>query len=168
MGTPKLYIKVVDGLPVDHPALEDNLLDAFGGSIPPEWEPFIRVPDPTIANNRIVLTYPQPVYKKVDGVWQDFWYYRDKTPEELEELYRPHKELWASRPYANNFTAWVFNEAELCYEPPFPRPEDHGQDGKFYRWCGAENNWKLTQPTPIGGGYYFDFNAWTYVKVNHV
>lgn len=161
MDAPKLFIKVKDGLPVDHPAFEDNLLDAFG-VIPPEWEPFARVPNPANGMSTKILVHPEPIYRKINGVWQDYWYVRDKTPEEIEEMYRPYKETWATIPYAHNFATWVFNTTKMRYEPPIPRPTD----GKFYRWSGKDNNWKLAPMIPNDGkNYYFDFDNWVNVEI---
>lgn len=161
----KLYIKVADGLPIDHPAFELNLLDAFG-EVPSNWEPFVRVPDPTLTDSSIVLTYSLPIYRKVDGVWRDEWQYRSKTAEELaaekEALLAPVREQWANRRYAHNFTAWVLNEEKLMYEPPIPRPAGPG----LYRWSGPDNNWKLAPPFPQDGKqYYFDFDNWVNVEI---
>lgn len=163
-----LYIKVKNGLPINHPAFKINLMDAFG-VIPDDWEPFIRVPNPVQTDNLIVLENPEPVYRKVDGVWRDVWYTRPKTTEELavekEKRLAPIRELWAKRPYASNFTAWVLNEETEKYEAPTPRPTD----GKFYRWSGPDNNWKEAEPFPQDGKrYYFDFDNWVNVEITNV
>ena len=165
MEAPKLYIQVKDGLPINHPAYNDNLIDAFG-SVPPDWEPFIRIPSPLTGNQNLVLTHPEPVYRKIDGVWQDFWYYREKTAEELAQekaqAIDALKAMWAKRPYAENFTAWVVNEETLTMGPPIPRPTD----GKFYRWSGPDNNWKEAEPFPNDGKRYtFDFDNWVNVEI---
>lgn len=163
-----LYIQVENGLPINHPAFKINLIDAFG-AVPDNWEPFIRVPNPAARDNTLILEREFPIYRKVDGVWKDVWYYRAKTAEELaaekEELLAPIREQWANRPYAHNFTAWVLNEEKRVYEAPIPRPED----GKFYRWSGPENNWKEAQPFPKDGKkYYFDFDNWVNVEMTDV
>lgn len=165
MNQPKLYIQINDGLPINHPAIEENLLDAFG-EIPSNWEPFIRVPNPCMENANLTLIYPDPVYKKVDGIWQDFWYYREKTQEEKDEeynrIYGPIIEAWRNRPYANNFATWTLNEKTFQYEAPVPKP----LNGAFYRWCGPENRWKLAEPMPRDGKhYYFDFDNWVNVEI---
>jgi hypothetical protein len=76
-----LYIKVINGICVDHPAFEDNLLDAFQGNIPPEWEPFVRVEKPTFTKVFQVIS-EEPTYQKVNNVWTDVWDVRDMTIEE--------------------------------------------------------------------------------------
>ena len=60
-----LYIETDNGATKNHPALEDNLMQAFG-SIPDHWEPFVRVARPTLAVYEI-LDPPEPVYTKING-----------------------------------------------------------------------------------------------------
>jgi hypothetical protein len=160
-----LYIKVENGLPVNHPAFKINLIDAFT-AVPDDWEPFIRVPNPALTDNSITLTHPEPVYRKIDGVWRDVWYTRPKTEEELaaekEKQIQDIRDAWSQRPYAHNFTAWVLNEEKLQYEAPIPRPTD----GKFYRWSGPNNNWREAEPFPQDGKKYtFDFDNWVNVEI---
>lgn len=161
----ELYIQVKDGLPINHPAFKINLIEAFG-AVPEDWEPFIRIPDPVVTDNTLVHEHPFSVYRKIDGVWQDFWYTRSKTPEELEADRQarigPVIAKFAAHPYAHNFTAWVLNEEKLRYEPPIPRPTGPG----FYRWYGPENRWRLAPPFPQDGKqYYFDFDNWVNVEI---
>lgn len=77
-----LYIQVENGLPVNHPAYESNLLEAFD-VIPAIWEPFQRVaqPAPTLF---FVLENSKPSYQKIDGVWKDVWSFRPMTDGEKE------------------------------------------------------------------------------------
>jgi len=61
-----LYIQVENGKPINHPAFEDNLIQAFG-SIPANWKPFKRIPQPS---PNAVCTYTL----SLDGkTWQDTW-----------------------------------------------------------------------------------------------
>lgn len=148
-----LYIQIVDGVPVNHPATEENLVSALG-AVPSNWEPFKRIENPCFANKKLILVAPEPTYEKVDGVWQDVWHYREKTQEDIRAEFFPVN-------FRDNFDAWVFDEATWGMDPPFPRPDD----GKVYRWCGAENNWKESPPHPNDGKkYYFDFYNWVYVE----
>jgi hypothetical protein len=161
----KLYIQVENGVPVNHPALEENLFQSLG-YIPDNWEPFVRVPNPTSANDTLVLERPDPIYQKVDGVWTDVWLTRTKTEAEIaaekEKQIQDIKDAWSQRPYAHNFTAWVLNEEKGQYAPPIPRPTD----GKFYRWSGPNNNWREAEPFPQDGKKYtFDFDNWVNVEI---
>jgi hypothetical protein len=146
-----LFIQVENEQPVNHPAFEDNLLQAFG-AIPENWEPFIRVERP-VPNTNQVLESKEPVYAKVNGVWTDVWTIRDMTEEEkaieqqklanlaiLEKqaLKERVQEIWATLPNRENFSAWVYDEEVGQYLPPTPRPTEGD-----YRWDGSSNSWVL-------------------------
>jgi len=76
-----LYIQVENNAPVNHPAFEDNLIQAFN-SVPPNWEPFVRVEQPELPLHQVLVSQ-QPVYEKVYGVWTDVWSFRQMTSEEV-------------------------------------------------------------------------------------
>lgn len=129
-----LYIQVQDGQPINHPAFEDNLLQAFG-AIPENWEPFVRVecPVPTIYQ---IFENPALVYQKVNNVWTDVWLLRNMTDAEKTAKQQTAKDAWAALPNRENFTAWIFDEETCQYVPPTPRPTEGD-----YRWNGATNLW---------------------------
>jgi hypothetical protein len=139
----KLYIETENGLPINHPALEENLLQAFG-EIPTHWKPFLRVERPTPEVYQELNTQ-EPEYLLVEGVWKDVWSIRDMTADEIAFKQQTAKDSWASLPNRENFTAWVFDEVTCSYIPPVPRPDD----GKLYRWDGAVNNWVEVTPPAI-------------------
>jgi hypothetical protein len=75
-----LYIKVIDGAPVGHPALESNLLEAFQNVIPPEFEVFVSSP---YSFTRGVFQVIECRYvKNKDDVWTNNWSLRDMTDSE--------------------------------------------------------------------------------------
>lgn len=166
-----LYINVENDQPIGHPAFEQNLLEVFG-EIPQGWELFLRVKKPALEEYQTLVS-ETPTYEKIDGVWMDVWRIRDMTSEERIEADKAKeaqrlqkieiaKATWANRPFAANFSAWVFNEEKIKFEPPIPRPDD----GKFYRWSGPDNNWKEAEPFPDDGKRYeFDFDNWVNVEV---
>lgn len=81
----KLYIQVQDGNAINHPALEENLLDVYG-EIPADWEPFERrmAPEPL---NKYEYVSPFAVrYEKVDRVWTDIFETRSMTWEERKAV----------------------------------------------------------------------------------
>lgn len=166
-----LYIEIENGQPKNHPAFEDNLLQAFG-SIPEHWVPFVRVERPTITMYQ-VLESEEPTYQLVDGVYKDVWAVRDMTAQEREatkqSAIQAAQTAWAARPQAENWSAWVLNEETFQYEPPIPRPEKDQTKldaGIMTFWCGADNNWKDTPAKPVDGNQYkFDFLAWQWVQV---
>lgn len=161
----KLYIQTQGGQPINNPAFEDNLMQAFG-SIPKTWEPFIRVERPTWDVYQ-VLESATPVYAKVDGVWSDVWSVRDMTAEEKEAKQQATRDAFSSREYAENWSAWVLDEVICEMVPPIPRPEPDQAKlsaGIHTYWCGADNNWKDTPVYPTDGTLYkFDFFAWQWV-----
>lgn len=165
-----LYIEIENEQPKNHPAFEDNLLQAFG-EIPDHWEPFVRVELPVPGMYQTV-DLQNSFYAKVDGVWKDVWTVRDMTQPEREAFdeatkeirlaeQKSAKDLWDSLPNRDNFTAWTFDETSNSYQPPIPRPEP--VDGKVVRWCGADNSWKEAPDRPSDGGdYVFNYTNWTW------
>jgi hypothetical protein len=78
----KLYIKVIDGKTIDHPAFEENLLYAFPDGIPVEFEPFERILDDRKPGfyEKTVCSY----VKNENGVWQDKWQIVSMSQEERQ------------------------------------------------------------------------------------
>jgi hypothetical protein len=156
----KLYIQTENGQTVNHPAFEHNLIEAFGG-VPDHWKPFVRVERPTLGVYE-VLESQDAAYEFIDGVWTDVWFVRPMTDEEIAAKQQAVIDAWALIPNAFNFTAWVLDEATLRMVPPIPRPVE---DGKIFRWSGADNNWKEAPARPEGEGQYkFDFAQWIWVS----
>ena len=162
-----LYIETENGQIKNHPAFEDNLLQAFG-SIPEHWEPFTRVERP-IPGIYQVLESQEAVYAKVDGVWTDVWAVREMTVEEKTALQQAVRDAFAARDQAENWSAWTLDEATCVMVPPIERPDPDQAKidaGIMTVWCGADNNWKDTPARPVDGNQYkFDFLAWQWVQV---
>lgn len=156
-----MFIKVVDGQPVDHPAVEENLIKAFG-HVPEDWEPFLRVVQPDLGVYK-VFDPATPSYEKVNGVWTDVWFIRDMTPEEVAKRQQETKDEWDFfHPQKENWTAWGFDVATCRMVPPVPRPTN--TNGVPYDWCGADNAWKAVPAYPVDGVQYrFDYIAWQWV-----
>lgn len=138
-----LFIETENGATKNHPAFEDNLIQAFG-SVPEHWEAFTRVERPVPAMYQ-TMDSQEPVYAQVDGIWTDVWLLRDMTAEEVAVKQQAAKDAWAALPNRDNFNAWTFDEVTCSYIPPVPRPDD----GKLYRWDGAVNNWVEVTPPAI-------------------
>ena len=161
-----LYIETENGATKNHPAFEENLIQAFG-SVPAHWELFTRVECPTLGTYE-VLESQEAVYAKVDGVWTDVWSVRPMTAEEItakkEAIKQAVIDAWALIPNAFNFTAWVYDEETQRMVSPIPRPVE---EGKIFRWSGADNNWKEAPAKPEGEGQYtFDFAQWAWIQAN--
>jgi len=156
----KLYIQIENGQTVNHPAFEDNLMQAFG-EIPAHWEEFMRVERP-IATVYQILESDEPTYEKVNGVWTDVWALRDMTDAEKAAKQQAVRDAFSTREYASNWSAWTLDETTCTMVPPIPRPAPVA--GVDVRWCGADNNWKVVPAQPVDGGQYkFDFLAWNWV-----
>lgn len=170
-----LYIETENGQVKNHPATEDNLIFAFG-AVPEHWEPFVRVEEPVLEADK-AFDDPKVTYEKVDGVWMDVYHVRNITAEERlakeaadkQTAVNTYKAAWDMFFYKENFSAWVFNEETLKYEPPIPRPapdQSKLDAGIKTFWCGADNNWKDTPIKPVDENQYkFDFFAWQWVQV---
>ncbi len=158
----KLFIETENGVFKNHPAFEDNLIEAFG-SVPANWEPFVRIERP-IENLYQVLENETPSYEKLNGVWTDVWSIRDMTAEEKSVKQQAVRDVFNTRPQAENWSAWTLDEATCQMVPPIPRPEP--TEGVTVFWCGAENNWKEAPARPVDDNQYkFDFIGWQWVQV---
>ena len=157
-----LYIETENGATKNHPAFEDNLIQAFG-SIPDQWEAFMRIERPVPSIYQL-LESDEPIYTKVDGIWTDVWSLRDMTAEEKAAKQQSVRDTFNAREQAENWSAWTLDEATCTMQPPTPRLST--VEGKDFRWCGADANWKEVPARPTDGGQYkFDFFAWTWVAV---
>lgn len=154
----KLYIQIKNGQPINHPAFEDNLTQAFH-QIPSDWEEFVRLERPIASVYQVVSE--TPTYKKVNGVWTDVWAVRDMTAQEKSAKQQAAKSDWAALPNRDNFAAWVFDEASCTYVAPVPRPET----GDYF-WQGTTSSWVVRPPYPTNGGQYkLDFSTATWVTI---
>ena len=157
-----LFIETENGATKNHPAFEDNLIQAFG-SIPEQWEAFTRIERPAPSVYQL-LESEEPTYAKVDGVWSDVWSLRDMTAEEKVAKQQAVVTAFNARDQAENWSAWTLDEATCTMVSPIPRPDP--VEGKDIRWCGADANWKEVPARPTDDGQYkFDFLAWTWVAV---
>ena len=78
----ELYIRLVDGQPVDHPILGDNFRQAFPdvdtSNLPAEFAEFERV-QPNPSKYEVIAG---STYQFVGSVVKDVWEYRPMTDEE--------------------------------------------------------------------------------------
>jgi len=156
-----LYIEIENGVPKNHPAFMDNLIQAFG-SIPAHWEPFMRVERSLGVYE--VMTAEEPTYEKVNNFWMDVWHKRDMTAEEKTAKQQAIINAFNNREYATNWSAWTLDEATCVMVPPIPRPTP--VEGVTMLWCGADNNWKEAPARPVDNNQYkFDFFAWQWVQI---
>ena len=122
----ELYIRIKDGQPFEHPIFGDNFREAFPdvdvNNLPPEFARFERVERPKPGVYEVMVS-DEPTYEFIDGVYKDVWRKRDMTAEEKAATQQHVKDFWAQRPNAENWAAWVFDEATCRYVPPTPCPK---------------------------------------------
>jgi hypothetical protein len=193
----KLFIKVKDGKPVDHPIMAENFAQAFPDidteNLPSEFARFIRVTPPQI--NRFEV-YEGATYEWNGGAFTDVHHIRPMSEVERAEAIEhiranPPSAIWVwdekniawllpKRPTEGGpwkrdlstyewviateppFPSWVLSEDGTHYTAPIPKPVE---EGKIFRWSGADNNWKEAPARPEGEGQYvFDFAEWAWVS----
>ena len=153
-----LYIETENGQPKNHPAFEDNLIEAFG-AIPDHWETFVRIEQP-IPSTYQILESAESTYQKINSVWTDVWALRDMTAEEKNAKQQAVKDEWAARPNRENFSTWSFNELTCEYQPPVPRP------AADYFWQYTTLTWvKLPTMPNDEKKYKLDVPSATWVEV---
>jgi hypothetical protein len=74
----KLYIETENGEIKNHPAFEENLLQAFG-LIPANWINFQRIEKPTLDKYQV---YEGVTYEWVDNIIKDVHHVREMTDQE--------------------------------------------------------------------------------------
>jgi hypothetical protein len=132
----KLYIKYIDGKIVDHPLLEDNLMQ-----VDPDFDPK-NLPETLKVFERVNAPVPGP-YSRVENSYQlgdddivrDVYTLVDISDEEKSALIAHTQSL----PHPNG---WVFNETICGWEPGVPYPND----GKIYSWSEELANWQEIAP----------------------
>lgn len=132
----KLYIRIKDGKPFEHPIIDDNFCQAFPNvdvnNLPPEFACFVRKEPPSIGVYEKNLSVS---YQFIDGVWTDVYSWEQMSLEEKLAKQNLTKQNWAN----NGFQSWVFNEEKCCFDPPVPYP----QDGSVYDWDESSTSWKV-------------------------
>ena len=164
----KLYIETENGVTKNHPAYEDNLIQAFG-AVPAHWEPFIRVATPTTIG--VFEVCEECVYALIDGVWTDVHNVRPMTDEEKAakieqaraslppnwtldtETLRPVRPLMPTTGGPWKFDMVTAKDWVIATEPPRPSwvlredglcyvpPVPKPQDGNQYRWDEPTISW---------------------------
>lgn len=141
----RLFIRLLNGEPVNHPIVENNMRSAFPDvdldNLPADFADFIKVPQP-LPDEMPVGPYQEAVTNYVlasDGKsYQDQWSVRNLTAEEKAEKIAYYKQY----PPSNVF---VFNEETCAWDNPIPMPADKG----VWEWDNKNNVWVNLFPIPI-------------------
>jgi hypothetical protein len=123
-----LFIEIENNQPKNHPAFEENLIQAFE-KVPENWVPFIRIEQPVI---KLYEVYEGLTYELVDGYYTDVHHIRDMTTEEKLDKQNAVKEVWNNR-----FPSWNFDEEVCSFRPPVEYPKDD----KLYHWDEETLSW---------------------------
>jgi len=138
----KLFIKVKNGEPVDHPIAEENFVLAFPEvdpeNLPPEFARFIRVPQPVLDRFEV---YEGVTYEWNGSAFTDVHHVRPMSSAEREEVIARIK---AARPNES----WTWDEEGIKWLPP-QRPTTGGP----WRFNRVALDWVIATEPP--------FPSWT-------
>jgi hypothetical protein len=130
----KLYIRIVDGKPFEHPIFSENFVEAFPdidtNNLPPEFANFVRIEPPILGayeKNQTVF------YQLVNGVYTDVFSCEQMSAEEIMAKQDAIKAEWEQY----GFPSWTFDETTCAFIPPIQKPID----GKKYRWDETKVSW---------------------------
>jgi hypothetical protein len=130
----KLYIKLLNGKPVDHPYVKENMETAYPDvdldNLPENWAEFVRILCPKLGPYQSA----EVAYEWDGDVVKDVWYVHDMSEEEKAQKQQRVKNNWKDD---NGFPNWIFDEDKCCHVPPVPMP----QDGKGYKWVQEAEVW---------------------------
>lgn len=134
----KLYIRIKNGNPFEHPIFEDNFRHAFPDvdvdNLPPEFAQFERIEKPDIG---VYEVYEGVTYEWEDSIVKDVHHVRAMTSEEKTAKQDEVKDIWAEHGYAS----WIFDEEICLFKPPVSYPND----GEKYRWDEDSVSWKIIE-----------------------
>lgn len=136
----ELYIRMLNGRPVDHPMLRSNIESSFPDvdfdNLPDWLARFERISKPTTDGPYEIVN--GPVYVVVGDTVKDQWFKREMTEEErLTKQSRARTNFLADEGNATRRSTWVFDEIQCAFIPPIPHPTD----GNGYLWSDANQNW---------------------------
>ena len=136
----ELYIRIVNGRPVDHPMLRSNIAAAF-----PEVD-FDNLPDWLARFERIAKPVPGiyeivngPIYVVDGNVVKDQWILRPMTEDEKLIKQNRTRQNFVNDSNGQKST-WVFDEERCCFVPPVPYPLDMAA----YEWSESGQTWVPT------------------------
>lgn len=141
----RLFIRIVDGKPFEHPIVESNFREAFPeidvDNLPSHFAEFIRHPEPQI---NVYQVYQGVNYDWIDGKVQDVHLVRDMIESERQDKIDFVKNQWTT---GGGFASWIFNEDECRFDPPIPYPEGN----QIHVWDEATISWKPIQAQTVEG-----------------
>lgn len=129
-----LYIRIHDGQIIEHPIIEENLLQLQPGidlnNLPPEYAKFVRVPK-NVSEGVYEVSYVTYVWD--NNIVTEQWQLRQMTQQEKTQKQQMVMDTWAR----NGFDSWIFNPETCQFDPPIPYPSD----GNKYYWDESLQQW---------------------------
>lgn len=129
----KLYIRIKDGQPFEHPIFEDNFLQAFPNidvnNLPSEFACFERITPPELTAYQV---YEGVTYEKIGNIYTDVHHVREMTEQEKNQKQEETKAAWN-----NHFPSWIFDEISCSFIAPIEYPTDN----KVYKWDETTISW---------------------------
>ena len=172
----RYFIKLENGMPVDHPILESNFIRAFPridvGNLPPEFARFVRIEPPLVGTFQV---YEGATYEWDGDVVTDVHHIREMT---AGERYLLIERLKSNRPNEK----WVWSEETLSWIPP-AIPDTGGPwkydlkiqewvistEPPYPSWVVSEDGRRYVPPVKLptsGGPHYWDEEILNWVSVN--
>lgn len=134
----RLFIKIKDGKPFEHPILESNFKQAYPdidlNNLPHDFMEFVRVEKPSIGPYQV---YEGVTYKLNANYVEDVHLVREMTESEKTQKKSQVIADWQS---GNSFKSWIFDETLCGYVPPIPMPEPI--DGFIWVWNESKGDWQ--------------------------
>ena len=131
----RLFIRVKNGQPFEHPIFEGNFRDAFPdvdvNNLPEGFAVFERIQKPITGPYE---TYTGVTYEQNGDGYRDVHHFADMASDEIAEKKQRTHDSWADGP---NWPSWTFNEETCSYDPPVAKPND----GNTYRWDEETISW---------------------------
>jgi hypothetical protein len=152
----KLFIEEENGIPKNHPATEENLLEIWG-CVPDHWKSYVKTEKPSYFS--AYEKYGDMELEFIDGAYKEVWPILQMTAEEKSARQKEIHEWWISRPNYDNFVSWIFDDAICQYVSPSPKPS------KYHVWSGFKNDWIIMPIKPTDGIYTFDMTTETWNKI---
>lgn len=142
-----LYIKIVGGVAVDHPILEENLVSAFPGinldQLPADYARFQKTPQPRFG---VYELCEHSYAANSEGVYTDVWTVRPMTDHEKTQQQNLVKSSFIK---INGPASWIFDEETCRMIAPVPKPDPVAPTlssvGTVYMWDEATVSWTATE-----------------------
>ena len=133
------YIRVINGVPSEHPIIEQNMIEALPdvdlNNLPPEFARFIRVEPSMLGVYEKNQTVSYELVEGSESTFTDTFHNEAMTPKEITAKQDAAKAEWA----LSGFASWVFDEVTCTHAAPIEMPV--AVNGPAYMWDEATISW---------------------------